>query len=387
MKKWYVITGIVSLAMVAAVIYGVVVTNNRDALYSELKSVYGTLASTQSELNTTKQTLVRTQSELSTTTQTLASTQADLSSTKQSLAARQAELTSTNQKLSSVQSDLSSIKTKMDAIEAKLNLYESTTGVKIYSSVQPRIERGDSSMMQLKNNANATNPSWQQLISFLISDTTDDNSYNINSFDCVDFAETLHNNAEVAGIKAAFVAVNFENDPEGHAVNAFVTTDRGLVYVDDTVSDTIAYLAKDKELGFISLGQNTKFDYAYYEKMAANSRLYDLKLAAYNKDVQTYNAAYEAEQIRRARLTPQQRLYDDIAAQQRLFEYRLQELRRHIGPGITATSPLTVGTLEWFDFMETSIDAQKKVLDSLQVELKDFNWLPMGIVKSIEIYW
>ena len=63
---------------------------------------------------------------------------------------------------------------------------------------------------------------------------------------CADFAERLHNEAELAGIKCAYVSVDISGytDPyhygipsnSGHALDAFQTTDRGLVYVDDTNS-------------------------------------------------------------------------------------------------------------------------------------------------------
>lgn len=51
---------------------------------------------------------------------------------------------------------------------------------------------------------------------------------------CADFAEVLHNNAELFGIKAAWVAVDFEEEGPGHALNAFRTTDRSLVFIDCT---------------------------------------------------------------------------------------------------------------------------------------------------------
>ena len=61
---------------------------------------------------------------------------------------------------------------------------------------------------------------------------------------CCDFAERLHNNAEMAGIRCAYVYVKLTGytDPynygipysTSHACNAFETTDRGLVYIDDT---------------------------------------------------------------------------------------------------------------------------------------------------------
>ena len=63
---------------------------------------------------------------------------------------------------------------------------------------------------------------------------------------CADFAERLHNDAEMAGIRCAYVSIDLSGytDPNhlgipsdtGHALNAFQTIDRGLIYVDDTNS-------------------------------------------------------------------------------------------------------------------------------------------------------
>ena len=94
---------------------------------------------------------------------------------------------------------------------------------------------GDSYYIPLKNNPDATNPTWSELESFLASDNTDKLKYNIDTFVCGDFAEMLHNNAEMAGIRAAYVSVQLgpsEYYPTsgGHALNAFQTTDKGLVY-------------------------------------------------------------------------------------------------------------------------------------------------------------
>jgi hypothetical protein len=117
----------------------------------------------------------------------------------------------------------------------------------------------------LVNNDNAKNPTYSQLINFLKADRTDQYPYqtvfllpsfysgtaeshvNLISIEgiidgtkqpntpriCCDFAETLHNNAEKAGIRCAYVSIDFAVGP-GHALNAFDTTDRGLVYIDDT---------------------------------------------------------------------------------------------------------------------------------------------------------
>lgn len=128
----------------------------------------------------------------------------------------------------------------------------------------------------LINNKNATDPTYGQLINFLRNNTTDQYHYqyttpvlmpyygtaeshvdltNIqNIIDgkakpsnpdiCADFAERLHNEAEMAGIRCAYVSLDMigYSDPyslgiasdAGHACNAFQTTDKGLIYIDAT---------------------------------------------------------------------------------------------------------------------------------------------------------
>jgi hypothetical protein len=117
----------------------------------------------------------------------------------------------------------------------------------------------------LINNKNATNPTYAQLLAFLETDKTDEYPYQYvfsplgfyygsaeSNLDlekiktiidgifapddpniCADFAERLHNNAEKAGIRCGYISLNFDTG-EGHALNVFETTDRGLIYVDDT---------------------------------------------------------------------------------------------------------------------------------------------------------
>jgi len=128
----------------------------------------------------------------------------------------------------------------------------------------------------LVNNKDAVNPTYAQLVAFLQNDNTDQYPYRYtarivgsyygsaeshvdltrvkNIVDgveqpsapqvCADFAERLHNNAEKAGIRCAYVSLEMTgyDDPlhlgipsnAGHACNAFETTDRGLVYIDAT---------------------------------------------------------------------------------------------------------------------------------------------------------
>jgi hypothetical protein len=93
-------------------------------------------------------------------------------------------------------------------------------------------------------NSNAVDPSWNQLVTFLSSDNTDQQAYVYPTFVCDNFAHTLQKNAELSGWKCAVVELGMTgySDPyhlgissdAGHACNAFKTTDRGLVYIDVT---------------------------------------------------------------------------------------------------------------------------------------------------------
>jgi hypothetical protein len=118
---------------------------------------------------------------------------------------------------------------------------------------------------------------------FLLADPTDDETYQKYAFNCVDFSDMLHNNAEAAGIKSAFVAIEFYEEDVGHTLNAFRTTDKGLVYVDNTGEnwaasikhllygytseyDRIAYVAKGKEYGVVSIHKAASPEYSFYEQ-------------------------------------------------------------------------------------------------------------------------
>jgi len=108
----------------------------------------------------------------------------------------------------------------------------------------------DEHYVVLRNNPAARNPSWAELKTFLQSDQTDRHAYVAGKFTCGDFAEMLHNNAEAAGMRAAIVAIELRpaSMVEGntnHSLNAFETTDKGLMYIDSTSSSQGYYADKE----------------------------------------------------------------------------------------------------------------------------------------------
>ncbi|TQD29549.1 hypothetical protein FKV42_00040 [Methanolobus vulcani] len=164
----------------------------------------------------------------------------------------------------------------------------------------------------LVDNQLAKNCSWYDLLVFLDNDDTDQLMYVDGTFVCTDFAERLHNNAEQAGIRAAYVTIDYSDLEEGHALNAFETTDMGLVFVDCTGSikkgqttkkqttnldleeleelyfldyidytgstekqinwDKIAYVKEGEKYGVISRDYAKEADYDFYLKIKNNTR-------------------------------------------------------------------------------------------------------------------
>ena len=161
-------------------------------------------------------------------------------------------------------------------------------------------EHGDP--VRLYENAQSRDPSWEQLRGFVLNDDTDEQPYIPDSFVCTGFATMLHDSAEAAGIRAAYVSVDFGDGP-GHALNAFNTTDRGLVYIDctgqglntatsgaildgqDTTMDydKAAYVAVGHEYGLISLDKASAFDYEFYEQWTQQWEDYEKKLDIYKQ--------------------------------------------------------------------------------------------------------
>jgi hypothetical protein len=125
------------------------------------------------------------------------------------------------------------------------------TGETVREFVEPapntRVVGADGDYIRLLNNPAAADPTWDQLRQFLMNDTTDHVIYDESAFVCADFAEMLHNNAEQAGIRAAYVTLDFAGESTGHAINAFNTSDRGLIYIDDTGRSEASFCSADKE--------------------------------------------------------------------------------------------------------------------------------------------
>lgn len=152
-------------------------------------------------------------------------------------------------------------------------------------SMKPKVlsYKASGEPVKLIDNESSHDPTWNELMLFLKEDDTDRILYQKDIFDCVDFAERLHNNAEKAGIRAAYVSVVYHDLPKGHAINAFQTSDKGLTFIDCTGAqyplgeldsfDKVAYIEENKDYGIVSIHYTETPDYEFYDLRKNNPRL------------------------------------------------------------------------------------------------------------------
>jgi hypothetical protein len=235
---------------------------------------------------------------------------------------------------------------------------------------------GDGEPIMLIDNPNAVNPTYAELVAFIEQDTTDTNDYLIDpliGYVCADFAEDVHNNAEAAGIRAASVSVDFDGSEDGHALNAFDTIDKGLVYIDCTgqsfsdklvshleetgdgftfVSDSleswdaVAYIEVGREYGLVPLAKAGALYYSFYERYKEKWQEYQELLAAFNEEVSRFN-----QEIRG-----------------RTYYKGSAELAR-------------------VEAWQAELEEQGELLDSLSQELGNVWFKPKGIVQDVWIHW
>jgi hypothetical protein len=273
---------VLALGLGAAIYFCITLNQDKNTLTADLNSTQSVLASTQAELAATEDTLAVTQADLAAsqtelgdtrglltstlaqltdTRVTLASTESELDTTSRQLSSTEVELTTANSRITSLQGDMNDLENSLSDSQDRLAIVEETLdglGITVAASKE-------CTDVELVDNPEAQNPTWNQLMSFISADRTEQNMYIKDVYDCSQFSRDVHNNAEAAGIRAAEVQVTFNNQVSGHALNAFITTDYGLVYIDCTEPpDTVARVELDKVYRGLAIysvaGKNTRND-------------------------------------------------------------------------------------------------------------------------------
>ena len=78
-------------------------------------------------------------------------------------------------------------------------------------------------------------PTYNEVVTFLRKDKTDENKYVDPTYVCSHFARDVNNNAEASGFRCAFIEIRYKEG--GHALIAFNTIDKGLVYFESQTDD------------------------------------------------------------------------------------------------------------------------------------------------------
>jgi hypothetical protein len=82
---------------------------------------------------------------------------------------------------------------------------------------------------------NIRDPTYQEMLEFIRADKTDENAYVDGDYICHDFSYDVKRNAFDAGYRCFWVSIEMgEYSPTvaGHAIVAFNTTDRGIIYIE-----------------------------------------------------------------------------------------------------------------------------------------------------------
>jgi len=227
MKRWLIIGILVGLCISLFWLFSD--TNNQlRTVKAEFISTQAVLDLTKTELEATKGELDSTKTELALTNEELDSIKTELESTTIKLGATETELHSTKEELHSVETELSSTLDSLDTIQAELDITrEGLTDLEIsYEG------------LMTGHGYTIKDPTYREMMSFLKADDTDKADYIKGEYECTGFATDLCNSAEAEGIRCAYVTLKFPGG-NGHAIVAFDTIDKGLIYIEPQFDDLV----------------------------------------------------------------------------------------------------------------------------------------------------
>jgi hypothetical protein len=109
----------------------------------------------------------------------------------------------------------------------------------IGNPVAQKIEDNNSPSNTITDGQSITlnNPTFEEMKDFLAKDPTSEKPFVSGIFECRHFATEVDNNAQAAGWQCAFVLICYAQGQ--HAVVAFDTIDRGIIYIEPQTDDVI----------------------------------------------------------------------------------------------------------------------------------------------------
>ncbi len=187
------------------------------------------------ELNATQTQLESTRTELESTAAKLGTSETELQATKTRLQSAETKLATTETELQLTKEGLQSAETELASALASIN------------TVQTELDERESELNELQidyegliagHGYTIKDPAYRQMMNFIEDDDTDQAKYITGKYECVEFATDLCNRAEAIGIRCAYVSIRFP-DGRGHAIVAFDTIDKGLIYIEPQYDDLV----------------------------------------------------------------------------------------------------------------------------------------------------
>jgi len=264
---------------------------------------------------------------------------AEVASLQHEISVLQGELTSSKEESTALNQDMLTLEQRYEELQAD------------FESLQTNYQRAVEGSAQ----STLVNPTWLELKEFLKRDDTDTIPYDIDSFDCDGYAITIRDRASMLSFRCAFVGLDF-GETVGHSINAFETTDSGLIYVDCVEHDTVGYVQLGQPYGVISLDV-VKSDYIACEGNPGE---------------------FWGDLIWRSHNNPFS--YDYYIN----YQQRLEFLRQSIDAYNNAVSEYNSGSAKW---SISQLDKWLENLDALGQDLGSDWFEPLGVVESTEVYW
>ena len=213
MKRWLIIVLLAGASVFSYLLY----LNTNTQLYAveaELNSTQTQLDSAETGLTATKGELDAAKTDLESTVLALAGTEIELQATKEGRQSAETELAATLDRLITTQAELDD--KEIELSELQVNYEGLMTG----------------------HGYTIKDPTYKEMLRFLEDDDTDEAEYITGEYECIEFTTDLCNRAEEKDIRCAYVSVRFPGG-RGHAIVAFNTIDKGLIYIEPQYDDLV----------------------------------------------------------------------------------------------------------------------------------------------------
>ena len=234
MKRWFTIVTLSGLCIFLFCLF-----LNSEAQLNTVKAKFNSsqeaLSSTEADLKSKKVELESTKTELTLTEGELDYAKTELTATNTKLHTTETELSSTKEGLRSAETALASTQNSLTATQAELDITRNELADREIELTDLQISYYG---LITGHGYTIKDPTYSEMMRFLRDDDTDKAEYTVGEYECRHFSTELCNHAEEEGIRCSYVTVKFP-DRNGHAIVAFNTIDKGLIYIEPQLDDLV----------------------------------------------------------------------------------------------------------------------------------------------------